>query len=165
MIILTGASGRLGQAVGRLLTHGGRQWLAAPRELRVIWPREATVLIECAAGMTEQRMRERVAMLRDSRVSHYLVASSILVQEWEQGRVKPGSKRARGASNRYWAEAYLKKADVPSTIVHLPPLYYGIWLHSRLVMGLRSLYRGRSFWTPQSMEWAAQYLLDQGGLR
>ena len=165
MILLTGASGRLGQAVGRLLTSRGRTWMVAPRELLVIWPREATVLIECAAGMTEQRMRDRVAMLRDSRVQHYLVASSILVQEWEQGRITPGSKRARGASNRYWAEAYLKKADVCSTIVHLPPLYYGLWLHSRLVMGLRSLYRGRSFWTPQSVDWAAQYLLDKGGLR
>ena len=165
MILLTGASGRLGQAVGRILDRMGRTWKSGPRDLRWSDLHGVDLMIECAAGMTEQRMRERVALIRAAGVQNYLVVSSILVDEWEQGRIPTRSKRARGASRRYWAEAYLKKADVPSTIVHLPPLYYGPWLHSRLVMGLRSLYRGRSFWTPRSVEWAAQYLLDKGGLR
>lgn len=60
MILITGAHGHLGQAVGRLLGREGRAWKSAPRDLHVFDLRGVNVLIECAAGMTLTRMRERV---------------------------------------------------------------------------------------------------------
>jgi len=161
VILVTGASGQLGQAVCTLLNERRLAWKSGDaRDLRPSDCEGVHLVLDCAAGMTPARMQHFIRCLQEKGVGHYVMVSSLLVTEYEHGKLPDGSKRYRGASRRLEAEYLLNRAKMAHTIVRLPPFYYGWGLHSRLVMILRSLYRGRSWRVPISVQQAARLLME-----
>ena len=159
MILVTGAHGRLGQAICVLLNERRLAWKVG--DARKLAPQDFVgvhAVIDVAAGMTPGRMRYHAQLAADAGITHYVMASSLLVTEYEQGRLRSHTRRHGGAVRKLEVERVLAEFGIPYQIVRLPPFYYGYGLHSRPVMILRSWYRRRSWHTPVSLNRAAQLL-------
>lgn len=157
MILLTGSSGRLATAVIWQLAKHQLAWRAGDsRNLTKQDFAGINIVIDLAAGMTPGRMCYHTYLAK-AVGAKYIMASSLLVTEYEQGKLI----NHKGAARKFEVENVLINSGVWHYIVRLPPIYYGFGLHSRLVMILRSWYRGRSWRTPVSVEQAASLIMEK----